>query len=374
MLFNSDFSKQRRSGLKTDINEAELSNAVGTATNKAQAAFKYMLKKGFLPTQFADSFAIAMGGASFVRNRVNSLIKSGMTKQEAMDQAMLDFREISEEAQQSSRPDRISSQQAGPLGRVILAFANTPMQYARLQKKAILDLKNGRGDWKSNVSKILYYGIIQNFIFNALQQALFAMAFDDDEETLNEKQIGIMNGMADSLLRGTGVAGAGVATVKNMVMELIRQNKKDRPDYVNVALKSTTISPPISSKLSKLVSAARTFQWNGEEIRKEGLSLDNPANLAVGKTVSAFTNIPLDRLVKKIDNLKTATEEETAAWQSIALALGWDQWSLGLDPYQKKNKKSKSTGGYKPKSSGGYKPKPSGGYKPKPSSGYKPKN
>ena len=341
MLFNSDFLKQRRSGLKTDINEAEISNAVGTAPNKATAAFKYMLKKGFLPTQIADSFAIAMGGASFIRNRINSLVKSGMTKQEAMDQAMLDFREISEEAQQSSRPDRISSQQAGPLGRVILAFANTPMQYARMQKKAILDLKNGRGDWKTNMSKILYYGVVQNFIFNALQQALFAMAFDDDEERLDEKQLGIMNGMADSLLRGTGVAGAGVATVKNMVMELIRQNQKDRPDYVNVALKSTSISPPISSKLSKLISAARTFQWNGKEIREEGLSLDNPANLAVGKTVSAFTNIPLDRLIQKIDNLKTATEEETAAWQSIALTLGWDQWSLGLNPYQKKNKSSK---------------------------------
>jgi hypothetical protein len=336
MLFNSDFLKQRRSGLKTDINEAEISNAVGTAPNKATAAFKYMLKKGFLPTQIADSFAIAMGGASFIRNRINSLVESGMTKQEAMDQAMLDFREISEEAQQSSRPDRISSQQAGPLGRVILAFANTPMQYARMQKKAILDLKNGRGDWKTNMSKIIYYGVIQNFIFNALQQALFAMAFDDDEEKLEEKELGILNGMADSLLRGTGVAGAGVATVKNMVMELIRQNQKDRPDYVNVALKSTTISPPISSKLSKLVSAARTFQWNGKEIREEGLSLDNPANLAVGKTVSAFTNIPLDRVVQKIDNLKTATEEETAAWQSIALVLGWDQWSLGLNPYQKK--------------------------------------
>jgi len=342
MLFNSDFLKQRRSGLKTDVNEAELANAVGTAPNKAAAAFKYMLKKGFLPTQIADSFAIAMGGASFVRNRVQSLIKSGMTKQEAMDQAMLDFREISEEAQQSSRPDRISSQQAGPLGRVILAFANTPMQYARLQKKAILDIKNGRGDWKAHMSTILYYGIIQNFIFNALQQALFAMAFDDDDEKLDEKQIGIMNGMADSLLRGTGVAGAGVATIKNMVMELIRQNKKSRPDYVNVALKSTSISPPISSKLTKLVSAARTFQWNGKEIMEEGLSLDNPANLAVGKTVSAFTNIPLDRLIQKIDNLKTATEEETAAWQSVALALGWDQWSLGLNQYQKKDKKSKT--------------------------------
>jgi hypothetical protein len=168
------------------------------------------------------------------------------------------------------------------------------------------------------------------------------MAFDDDEEKLDEKELAIMNGMADSLLRGTGVAGASVATVKNMVMELIRQNQKARPDYVNVALKSATISPPISSKLNKLVSAARTFQWNGKEIREEGLSLDNPANLAVGKTVSAFTNIPLDRLVQKVDNLKTATEEETAAWQSIALALGWDQWSLGLNPYQQKKSSTKS--------------------------------
>ena len=339
MLFNSDFLQQRRSGLKTDINEAEISNAVGTAQNKATAAFKYMLKKGFLPTQIADSFAIAMGGASFVRNRVNTLIKNGMTKEDAMKQAMIDFREIAEEAQQSSRPDRISSQQAGPLGRVILAFANTPMQYVRLQKKAYLDLINKRGDWKSNVSKILYYGAIQNFIFNALQQALFAMAFDDDEEKLDEKQIGIINGMLDSQLRGLGVAGAGVSTVKNMVMELIRQNQKSRPDYVNVAIKSTTISPPISSKLSKLISAARTFQWNGKKIKEEGLSLDNPANLAIGKTVSAFTNIPLDRLIQKVDNLKTATEEETETWQKIALTLGWDQWSLGLSDYKKKKPK-----------------------------------
>ena len=30
---------------------------------------------------------------------------------------------------------------------------------------------------KTNISKILYYGAVQNVIFNALQQALFAMAF-----------------------------------------------------------------------------------------------------------------------------------------------------------------------------------------------------
>jgi hypothetical protein len=87
--------------------------------------------------------------------------------------AFTEFREISEESQQSSRPDRISAQQAGPLGRVVLAFANTPAQYARLIKKAVSDLKNGRGDAKTNISKIVYYGFVQNLIFNAAQQALF---------------------------------------------------------------------------------------------------------------------------------------------------------------------------------------------------------
>ena len=67
---------------------------------------------------------------------------------------MQDFREIAEISQQSSRPDKISQQQAGDLGRIVLAFANTPMQYTRLTKKAALDLINQRGDWKTNLSKL----------------------------------------------------------------------------------------------------------------------------------------------------------------------------------------------------------------------------
>ena len=157
-LFNSDMLKQRRSGLKTDVNQAEIANAVAGSKNKAKAAFAYMIKIGFTPTQIADSFAIASGGATFYRNRIKTFI---------------DFQEIAEETQQSSRPDLISQQQASPLGRLVLAFANTPMQYARLTKKAILDLKDGRGDVKTNISKILYYGAVQNVIFSALQKSLW---------------------------------------------------------------------------------------------------------------------------------------------------------------------------------------------------------
>ncbi len=52
------------------------------------------------------------------------------------------------------------------------------MQYNRLAKKAILDLINGRGDTKTNVTKIIWYLGVQNAIFYASQQALFSILFD----------------------------------------------------------------------------------------------------------------------------------------------------------------------------------------------------
>ena len=332
-LFNSDFLKQRRSGLKTDVNADEIARMAATAENKIRAGLAAILKKGFLPTQMADSFAISIGGASFYRNRINTYLKDGMTEAEAKEQAFLDFQEITEESQQSSRPDRVSMQQASPLGRIILAFANTPMQYARLTKKAALDLVNGRGDWKTNMSKLLYYGAVQNIIFTYLQQAMFAMMFsDDDEEEEKNKYFRAGNSIADSLLRGIGVGGAAIATLKNLVMKTIDEYKSGRPDYTDVAIELTTISPPVNSKLRKLNSAGRAFTYkqSKEKMRTEGFSLDNPAFEATGQVISALANVPADRAVRKMNNLKTAFDPELEMWQSIALALGYSKWDVGI--------------------------------------------
>ena len=163
-LFNSPFLLDRRSGVKLNVNEADIAEMAKGPGNSARNVVAGLLKLGFLPTQIADSFAIASGGASFYRNRIKALMKEGLTETQAEEIAFRDFREIAEESQQSSRPDKISQQQAGPLGRVVLAFANTPAQYARLIKKAASDLKNGRGDAKTNISKIIYYGVAQNLI------------------------------------------------------------------------------------------------------------------------------------------------------------------------------------------------------------------
>ena len=333
MLMNSDYLVDRRQGLRININEAEIANAAATSKNKAKAAVSWIIQKGYAPTTFMDSFAIASGGATFYRNRINDLMKNeGLTEEEAKVRAMEDFREIAEKTQQSSRPDKISAQQAGDLGRIVLAFANTPMQYNRLINKAMLDLANGRGDYKSNISKIMYYGVIQNLIFNSLQQAVFALGFGDDaaDEEKEEKLMAVLEGSLDSLLRGTGVGGAAIYTLKNVIMDLYERSERSRPEYVDAIWEVASFSPPIDSKISRLKQAAWYFdsKKRRQEIFDKGFSLDNPAYMAFAKVIAATTNVPLDRALIKIENINDAFASDTETWMRIAILLGWPKWTL----------------------------------------------
>jgi len=356
MIFNSPYLKQRRSGLKTDVNEARLAQAIAGKKNKATAALAYLLKMGFLPTQMADSFAIAAGGATFYRNRVKSLMKEGMSQQEAQEQAFQDLQDVANVSQQSSDAALTSRQQNSILGAFVLAFQNTPMQYARLTKKAAIDLIKGRGDWKTNVSRIVYYTAIQNLIFNAMQQALFALSFSDDEDDERElqRQTRLLNGMLDSVLRGTGIYGAVVATAKNIALEFYKQDLKGgRADHAYTILQFANISPPIGSKLRKLYSATQTRKFNKNAMEQMGYDIYNPAVPAIATSVEAFTNLPTGRLYQKFNNVSEAMNEENENWQRIALMMGWNTWDVGVKQSfkitHKGLKKSKSKSKFKSK-------------------------
>ena len=331
-LFNSDMLKQRRSGNKRSVSESELAQAA--ETGGPSAVLQKLLDFGFLPTQIADSFAIASGGATFYRNRVKSLMKKGMSRVEAEAQAFTDFQKITEETQQSSRPDMISSQQASPLGRLILAFQNTPMQYARLTKKAILDLKNGRGDTKTNISKIIYYGAVQNLIFGALQKAMFRFMFDDDDEDelKRKKTESLTNGMLDGFLRGMGVGGAVVSTLKNMLIKFIAEDKKGfNMDTASILIDMLNVSPPIGSKVRKVNTALRTRKFKRREMdHMDTWDMDNPVWSSVTQVISGLTNAPADRIYQTIMNLKEATNSDNETWQRLALMLGWNTWDVGV--------------------------------------------
>jgi hypothetical protein len=343
MIFNSDKLKQRRSGLKSDVQEAEIANAAKNSKDKASAIVSYLLKIGFTPTQLADSFAIAMGGATFYRNRVKTYTKQGMSKSEAETKAFEDFSKLSDVAQQSGDPALVSQQQRSVAGRLILAFQNTTMQYTRIQVKAARDLINGRGDAKTHISKILYYGAVQNFIFNALQQSLFALipGFEEDDkefdEELDKKGIKIINGMADSTLRGFGMYGAVIAAIKNTYLQYSRQEEKGyKADHTYTIIEAANLSPPIGSKLRKIYSGIQTSKFDKDVIAKhpwdvtiEGRFNPSPTYSIIGSVASAGLNIPLDRAVLEAQSIAEMFDERNTKLQRISLGLGYRTWDVG---------------------------------------------
>ena len=338
-LMNSDYLLERRDGLKINVSESEIADAVEGSKNKVNAAISYLLNKGFVFTRYADSFAIASGGATFYRNRTEALVKQGMDRKAAEEQAFNDFRAIAEDNQQSSSPSKISQQQRSLIGRIILQFGNTQLQYVRIQKRAVQDLVNKRGDWRSNISKIVYYGAIQNLLFNALQSGLAWALFDDDEEdeeltekNKEQKLQRTLNGAIDSQLKGLGIQGAVVSGVKNALITIAEEADKKSPKFEEALDDLFSIAPALGSKVRKIKSAARTVSWNRKEIKEKGFSMDNPAYLAGAQVISAAFNIPLDRAVMKMNNMRNILNPATENWQKVALALGWSGWDVGL-PY-----------------------------------------
>ena len=354
MIFNSDKLKERRGGLQQDVSSDELASIANKNNRSPQAILARLLKLGFTPTQIADSMAIASGGATFYRNRVNTYVKGGMDQAAAEKQAFLDFSKISDETQQSSDPALVSQVQRSVLGRIVFAFQNTPMQMTRLMKKDALDLINGRGDWRVKVSRIAYYGAIQNAIFSSLQSALFALipGFDDeDDEDLTEEELikrntqqegkiaRALNSMLDTLLRGSGVYGAILASAKNVIREYNKQEKKGfLGDHSYTILSLFDISPPIGSKARKINTAIKTRTFEKDAIAERGWAVTAEGRLnlgpnwsVMGNVVSATTNVPLDRVVAEVTSVAEAFNAKNTAYQRMALGAGWKTWDVGVE-------------------------------------------
>jgi len=343
-IWNSDKMKERRGGLKEDVAAAEIANAAAGSKNKVNAVVSYLLKIGYTPTQLADSFAIASGGAPFYRNRINSYLKEGKTLEEAEKLAWQDFTKVSDETQQSGDPKDISKQQASGAGRLLLVFQNFTMQQARIVKKSVLDLKNGRGDAKTHIAKIAYYLAVQNIMFSTLQQGLFAVMFDDDDDDKKKKEkdnkiLGVANGVLDSVIRGTGLAGGVVSVIKNVGMKYFEEKDKGyKADYAKVALEAANMSPPIGSKLKKIYSAAQQTKFEKDLIDARGWSIMQdgrvhlgPMYSVTGKLVEASVNVPMDRFVSKVENISQALNSENTTVQRIATGMGFSPWSVGVE-------------------------------------------
>lgn len=324
MIFNSPMLKQRRRGLTMDVNYEEMVNTIQNSKDKVSASVAYLLNKGFIFTKYADNFAIAFGGAAFYRNRLNTYLKHTKDKVEAKKKAFLDFQEASEPTQQSSRPDLISQQQSSSLGKFFLNFQNVTTQNNRNGKRAILDFVNRRGDMKTNLSKIVYYFGVQNIIFLGLQQALFAAYWDPDatDEDINDKAIGMGNGILDVWLRGGGIVGVGLSTLKNTILKYMEESEKGwKGSEAKVIISALNFSPPVSSKVSKIHNAMLERKFNKGSVLK-------PAVLAL----EGATNVPFNEFYQMTEDAVAISTHQLENWQKIAIALGYPEWQVDYQP------------------------------------------
>jgi len=354
MIFNSDMMKQRRGGLGTDINGAELAEAIkkarpGNLFDQVAIITGKALKLGFLPTQIGDNIAIATGGAAFYRNRVNKYVKDGMGQKEAEAAAFNDFQNITQSTQQSARPDMTSQQQASWIGKIVLNFLNTPSQYNRIIKKAGLDIKNRRitgpnttqtQSDMSNMSRILYYGAAQNLIFYSLQTALFAVMFgddDEDNEAFLKKKERVISGTIDTILRGSGIYGVAVSTLKNMLIKFMEQRDKGyNKDESAVLVEALNFSPVVGIKARRIVNAEKTLNYNvGVISEMETFDAENPLWSAATNYTQSITGAPVNKIYQKVTNLRNAADNDYTALQRALFLSGYTAWSLNLGDTEK---------------------------------------
>ena len=346
-IMNSDMLKQRRDGLAINVTEAEIASAAASSENMIQSVISKVLKVGYTPTKLADSFAISFGGATFYRNRIKMYEKQGMEIKAAEKQAFLDFQVLAERTQQSSRADLLSRQQTSLIGRIILPFANTPMQMNRAGMKDILDVAKGRTRGVRNVSeamgRITYYMGAQVAMFAGLQSALFGMLFNDEdvsEDKIASTKAYTLQSTMDSMLRGFGVQGALISTFKNATLEFLKQNAKPafKADYSEVAEDLLNLSPPIGSKYGMLDAAGDRLKYNRDTPIK--FELGNGKLEAALMTIQATTNAPVYAPYQNINNMKHALSDQYETWQRVLMGAGWTPYNVGIE-LEKKKKKSK---------------------------------
>ena len=101
---------------------------------------------------------------------------------------------------------------------------------------------------------------------------------------------------------------------------------------VLLVLEALNLSPVLGIKGRKIVNAEKTLNYNKKVIEEmETFDIDNPQWSAVTNYTEAFTNIPLNRLYNKTQNVRQALNNDHSAWERTLMFLGWSQYNLNLE-------------------------------------------
>lgn len=169
-----------------------------TIENSAFALSKKLKDCCNLFIKTGDIGAIIFGGKPYI----DYLIKNkGMSEQQAIKQFILS----TNRSQQSSAISSLSNFQVAmtrnPIGKLFIAFKNSPQQYIRMCGDAIVSAANGDMT-KTQCAKMLFqYGYLQPFLYAmATSGSLLRFLFTgDDDDLLKDAAISIFNLGSDAL-------------------------------------------------------------------------------------------------------------------------------------------------------------------------------
>ncbi len=319
-LWNDPMLKERRSRAGFDVNADEI--FAGMAEGKFSGSTSRILKAGFITTSFVDSLAIAGGGMAYISQG----LKDGTFKNKA--EALSSWRSKTQEAQQSSRPDRVSKEQKAPISKLVLAFANTPQQYFRLSQKAYRVIKAkglGSKEGRAAAVKIGYYMAIQNAIFTALQAGMWDLLKDDELDDKDRKRIedGV-NSMSDTILRGMGLYGAVASAAKNVARNAYYESEKVNPDYGKSSLKGAVgVAPPLSRKINDLLAIGSTYKYD-----KDKKGVRHSDYVAGSRALTTATNLPFDWVQKKAAAVQLLINDEANFAEFLQMLGGYSEYAV----------------------------------------------
>ncbi len=166
--------------------------------NSAFATSKKMKDLCTLFVKISDIGAIIFGGKPYIDYQIN---QKGLTEEEAIKQFILS----TNRSQQSSAVSSLSNFQVNmtrnPVGKLFIAFKNSPRQYIRMCGDAIISATNGDISKKQAAKLLFQYGYLQPLFYavatsGSLLRWLFA---DDDEDLLKDLSVSLFNLGSDAL-------------------------------------------------------------------------------------------------------------------------------------------------------------------------------
>lgn len=191
-MMNIPYIKARFQGnFSNEFLKQQIENSAFAMSKKLKDACTLFIKIG-------DIGAIMFGGKPYI----DYLIKEkGMSEEQAIKQFILS----TNRSQQSSAVSSLSNFQVNmtrnPMGKLFIAFKNSPQQYIRMCGDAIVSVANGDMSKKQCAKMLFQYGYLQPFFYAvATSGSLLRFLFTgDDDDLLKDASVSVFNLGSDAL-------------------------------------------------------------------------------------------------------------------------------------------------------------------------------